>query len=308
MDVRIAYDDDVLYVGARMFSTDGRIQAPLGRRDNVDQAEHILVSFDTFLDRRTAVVFGVTAAGVRIDRYHSSDNEDSFDAGFDPVWRAETSVSGDQWTRGVVDSVLAAALQPAVRSDLGPQPVSLQADAERRGLLDPDPADGAGVGVAVRRGQRHQRRRAAAAHRGAAVHRRRLDPHRCRRPGQSVRRWAEPAGAGRRRRQDGPWAEPHARDRDQSRFRAGRGRPRRGQPDRLRDALPREAPVLPRGRAAVQHRPSEFLLLAADRPHADWTGDRRLRGLSHVQHHSRRRQADRAAAVEDVARVSRRRH
>jgi hypothetical protein len=98
MDVRIAYDDDVLYVGARMHSKDGRIQSPLGRRDSVDQTEHILVSFDTFLDRRTAVVFGVTAAGVRIDRYHSSDQEDSFDAGFDPVWRAETSVAGDQWT------------------------------------------------------------------------------------------------------------------------------------------------------------------------------------------------------------------
>ena len=98
MDVRIAYDDDVLYVGARMFSRDGRIQAPMGRRDSDDQAEHFLVAFDTFLDRRTAVVFGVTASGVRIDRYHSSDNEDSFDSGFDPVWRAETSVSGDQWT------------------------------------------------------------------------------------------------------------------------------------------------------------------------------------------------------------------
>jgi hypothetical protein len=98
MDVRLVFDDDVLYVGARMFSKDGRIQAPLGRRDSTDQAEHILVSFDTFLDRRTAVVFGVTAAGVRIDRYHSSDQEDSFDSGFDPVWRAETSVAGDQWT------------------------------------------------------------------------------------------------------------------------------------------------------------------------------------------------------------------
>src|SRR5688572_15502666 len=98
MDVRLAYDDNVLYVGARMHSRDGRIQAPLGRRDNTDQAEHILVSFDTFLDRRTAVVFGVTAAGVRIDRYHSSDNEGSFDSGFDPVWRAETSVAGDSWT------------------------------------------------------------------------------------------------------------------------------------------------------------------------------------------------------------------
>jgi len=98
MEVRLLYDDDVLYVGARMSSRDGRIQAPLGRRDSTGQAEHILVSFDTFLDRRTAVVFGVTAAGVRIDRFHSSDNEDSFDAGFDPVWRAVTQVSDDYWT------------------------------------------------------------------------------------------------------------------------------------------------------------------------------------------------------------------
>ncbi len=98
MEVRLLYDGDSLYVGARMFSRDGRIQAPLGRRDSTGQVEHILVSFDTFLDRRTAVVFGVTAAGVRLDRYHSSDNEDSFDSGFDPVWRAETQVSGDQWT------------------------------------------------------------------------------------------------------------------------------------------------------------------------------------------------------------------
>ena len=98
MEVRLAYDDDALYVGARMFSRDGRIQAPLGRRDNTDQAEHILVAFDTFLDRRTAVVFGVTAGGVRIDRYHSSDQEESFDSGFDPVWRAETNIAADQWT------------------------------------------------------------------------------------------------------------------------------------------------------------------------------------------------------------------
>ena len=98
MDVRLVYDDDVLYIGARMLSRDGLIQAPMGRRDNIDQAEHILVAFDPFLDRRTAVVFGVTAAGVRIDRYHSSDQEDSFDSGFDPVWRAETQVGTDSWT------------------------------------------------------------------------------------------------------------------------------------------------------------------------------------------------------------------
>ena len=98
MDVRFVYDDHSLYVGARMTSRDGAIQAPLGRRDSIDQTEYIMIAFDTFLDRRTSVVFGVTAAGVRIDRYHSSDNEDSFDTGFDPVWRAETRIDGDQWT------------------------------------------------------------------------------------------------------------------------------------------------------------------------------------------------------------------
>ncbi len=131
MDVRLMYDDDALYVGARMSSTDGRIQAPLGRRDSTDQAEHILISFDTFLDRRTAVVFGVTAAGVRIDRYHSSDNEDSFDSGFDPVWRAETQRVGGPVDRRAVDSVLAAAIQSAHRSGVGPEPVALPPDPRR---------------------------------------------------------------------------------------------------------------------------------------------------------------------------------
>ncbi|MGH9383241.1 MAG: DUF5916 domain-containing protein [Vicinamibacterales bacterium] len=97
MEVRLVYDDHALYIGARMISSDRRIQSPLGRRDSTNQTEHILIAFDTFLDRRTAVVFGVTAGGVRLDRYHSTDNEDSFDAGLDLVWRAETRVSVDQW-------------------------------------------------------------------------------------------------------------------------------------------------------------------------------------------------------------------
>jgi hypothetical protein len=100
MEVRFAYDAGALYVGARMFTvSEPALQAPLGRRDsNLDQVEHILVSLDTFLDRRTAVVFGVTAAGVRIDRFHGSDNESNFDSSFDPVWRAAVSRDERSWT------------------------------------------------------------------------------------------------------------------------------------------------------------------------------------------------------------------
>jgi hypothetical protein len=99
MDVRFVYDGTALYVGARMATRNApALQAPLGRRDSGDQAEHITVWLDTFLDRRSAAMFGVTASGVRLDRFHATDNESSFDLGFDPVWEAQTSVTADAWT------------------------------------------------------------------------------------------------------------------------------------------------------------------------------------------------------------------
>ena len=99
MEVKIAFDDDALYVGARMHTAPGTpIQAPLSRRDDGAQAEFLQIELDTYLDRRTAYMFGVTAAGVRMDHYHAADTEATFDAGFDPVWRAATEVTADGWT------------------------------------------------------------------------------------------------------------------------------------------------------------------------------------------------------------------
>ena len=99
MEVRFLHDGTALYVGARMSTRNApAIQAPLGRRDNSEQTEHIQIWLDSYLDRRTAAMFGVTAAGVRLDRFYSGDNEDSWDAGFDPVWEARTSVGADGWT------------------------------------------------------------------------------------------------------------------------------------------------------------------------------------------------------------------
>jgi hypothetical protein len=90
MEVRFAYDDSALYVGARMYSTD-LVRSPLGRRDEGDQAEHLIVSLDPYLDRRTASTFGVTAAGVRLDRFYPQDDDWPSDTGFNPVWGARTS-------------------------------------------------------------------------------------------------------------------------------------------------------------------------------------------------------------------------
>jgi len=99
MQIAIFYDDDALYVGARMYSRDpSKIQAPLSRRDNTSQADHLWISFDSFHDRRTAYSFGVTASGVRMDWYHATDNEHDGDASWDPVWEARANIDGLGWT------------------------------------------------------------------------------------------------------------------------------------------------------------------------------------------------------------------
>ena len=97
MEIRFAYDDIALYVGARMYSS-APIQSPLGRRDEGDQAEHLIVSLDTYLNRRTFSTFGVTAAGVRLDFSYPEDNDWPGDPGFDPVWQARTAFDSAGWS------------------------------------------------------------------------------------------------------------------------------------------------------------------------------------------------------------------
>ncbi|HEU4996131.1 MAG TPA: DUF5916 domain-containing protein [Gemmatimonadaceae bacterium] len=99
LEVRIAYDDEALYVATRVRSKDpSKIQAPMSRRDNIHQAEHIWISLDTYMDQRTAYSFAVAASGVRGDWYHPRDNEFDIDDSFDPVWQAVASRDSAGWT------------------------------------------------------------------------------------------------------------------------------------------------------------------------------------------------------------------
>ncbi len=99
LEVRFLYDDAAIYVATRVIRSANRvIQAPVSRRDNIGQAEHIWVSFDSYSDRRTAYSFGVTASGVRGDWYHPSDHETNIDASFDPVWEAAADMNATGWT------------------------------------------------------------------------------------------------------------------------------------------------------------------------------------------------------------------
>ena len=99
LEIKIAYDDRALYVATRVRAKDPlTIQAPISRRDNIHQAEHIWISLDTYRDRRTAYSFAVTASGVRGDWFHPRDNEFDIDLSFDPVWQAATARDSAGWT------------------------------------------------------------------------------------------------------------------------------------------------------------------------------------------------------------------
>lgn len=98
-EVAIFYDEDAIYIGARMHSSDpAGVRALVTRRDREESSEQLLISLDTYLDRRTAYSFGVTAAGVRIDYYHANDFERNRDYSYDPVWQAETNRNPNGWT------------------------------------------------------------------------------------------------------------------------------------------------------------------------------------------------------------------
>ena len=98
-EVRVAYTDDALYVGARMYDRDpSRISLLRGRRDSFMQPNDLfLIQLDSYHDHRTTFVFGVTPAGGRNDLVAPNDGFQGMDAGWDPVWDAATRVDSLGW-------------------------------------------------------------------------------------------------------------------------------------------------------------------------------------------------------------------
>ncbi|MCZ6766008.1 MAG: DUF5916 domain-containing protein [bacterium] len=98
-EVAFLYDDVALYVAARLRKTEPHdIVSTMSRRDKAGNSERIIISLDTYHDRRTAYSFAVTASGVRVDYYHASDSEGNRDYDFDPVWEARVQRTEYGWS------------------------------------------------------------------------------------------------------------------------------------------------------------------------------------------------------------------
>jgi hypothetical protein len=95
-ELRILYDADALYVGARMYDTAGAngVRKLLARRDqllNDNTSDKIALVLDPYHDRQTRTWFELNPLGVKGD--HLND-----DASFDPVWEGASAVDSLGWT------------------------------------------------------------------------------------------------------------------------------------------------------------------------------------------------------------------
>jgi hypothetical protein len=97
-EVRFLYDDDAIYVGARMFDSEpSKIAKRLTRRDgdNDGIADWVGVAFDAHHDRLTGSIFTVTAAGSMTDGVFFNDSSD--DDTWNGVWDAAVSIDDKGW-------------------------------------------------------------------------------------------------------------------------------------------------------------------------------------------------------------------
>jgi len=98
-EIRILYDDNAVYVGARMFDHEpSRIARRLTRRDADPGgiADFIIVGFDPHHDHLTGVYFEVSAAGSLRDAVMFNDSDE--DGSWDGVWDAAVSIDDRGWT------------------------------------------------------------------------------------------------------------------------------------------------------------------------------------------------------------------
>jgi hypothetical protein len=95
--IRVAFDDDCLYVAARLQDREpGRIVRQLSRRDASVEADAFVLYLDPHHDRLTGAQFGVSAAGVQRDALIYNDN--FLDSTWDAVWASATAIGPDGWT------------------------------------------------------------------------------------------------------------------------------------------------------------------------------------------------------------------
>lgn len=95
--VWVAYDEEALYVAARLYDSEPRaITSRLGRRDDFLESDWFIFAVDPYYDRRTGFQFAVNPAGSIVD--WSLYNDEWNDATWDGVWEWKTRIDEKGWS------------------------------------------------------------------------------------------------------------------------------------------------------------------------------------------------------------------
>lgn len=95
--VWIGYDDEALYVGARLWdSQPDSIIGRMGRRDSDTNSDQFQVAIDSYHDKRSGFFFVVDPSGTFMDGTISNDSW--FDDTWDGVWESKTVIDDKGWT------------------------------------------------------------------------------------------------------------------------------------------------------------------------------------------------------------------
>jgi len=96
-EVRFAFDEAALYIGARMFDDSGArgVRTRLVRRDADMNSDYLEVIFDTYHDHIGRLFFQVNPSGVKFDANGLGGGSDP---SWDPVWEVKTAIDSLGWT------------------------------------------------------------------------------------------------------------------------------------------------------------------------------------------------------------------
>lgn len=95
-EVRFAYDDAALYIGARMWdAAPDSVLHQLSERDRMANTDEFGIWFSTFDDGLNAVRFSTTPDGIQVDEQLSPNNNDQ---SWDAVWDVACQIDSAGWT------------------------------------------------------------------------------------------------------------------------------------------------------------------------------------------------------------------
>jgi hypothetical protein len=95
-EVKFLYDDNAIYIAARMYANPDSVARELVSRDQIGNADFFGIFLDPFLDRINGNGFFVTASGTQFDAKYSQVGGE--DPNWNAVWESEVNIDKQGWT------------------------------------------------------------------------------------------------------------------------------------------------------------------------------------------------------------------